>query len=263
MADKKGITIVIKKKKPHGHGAHGGAWKVAYADFVTAMMAFFLVMWLLGSDEEIRAAVAQYFNNPSSVWRPDLANDKMLPLGDKTGAGDGVLSGADGAVPDDLVDRPSRPYQLHTQEGEDDGDVIQPLMAGKDIIDIDVLRFSIPIRKVFNPGEEKPSPEGLKSLQKVVGKLTQSYKGVLSVATDPMTVKLANGQSPDPYEFALTRSVNISKIMVENRWINEDHIKNGVRKKPAPELGDEPSKKKARKEAVIEFTLTNAQPLSK
>jgi len=40
--------IIIKKKGGHGHGHHGGAWKVAYADFVTAMMAFFLVMWLVG-----------------------------------------------------------------------------------------------------------------------------------------------------------------------------------------------------------------------
>ncbi len=63
MAGKGGVTIVIKKKKGGGHGGHhGGAWKVAYADFVTAMMAFFLVMWLMGSDEETKAAVAGHFN---------------------------------------------------------------------------------------------------------------------------------------------------------------------------------------------------------
>ena len=44
MAADKSQPIIIKKKKGHGHGAHGGAWKVAYADFVTAMMAFFLVI---------------------------------------------------------------------------------------------------------------------------------------------------------------------------------------------------------------------------
>jgi chemotaxis protein MotB len=65
MADKDKATIVIKKKKAGGHGAHGGAWKVAYADFVTAMMAFFLVMWLMGTDEETKAAVESYFKNPS------------------------------------------------------------------------------------------------------------------------------------------------------------------------------------------------------
>jgi chemotaxis protein MotB len=57
-------TIVIKKKK-RGHTAHhGGAWKVAYADFVTAMMAFFLVMWLTAQKQEVKASVAGYFRDP-------------------------------------------------------------------------------------------------------------------------------------------------------------------------------------------------------
>ena len=49
---KKLKPIIVKKIKKHGHAAHGGAWKIAYADFVTAMMAFFLLMWLLGSTTE-------------------------------------------------------------------------------------------------------------------------------------------------------------------------------------------------------------------
>lgn len=54
--------IVIKKVKKGGHGHHGGAWKVAYADFVTAMMAFFLLMWLLNATtEEQRKGIAEYF----------------------------------------------------------------------------------------------------------------------------------------------------------------------------------------------------------
>ena len=49
MAKTDGPPIVIKRIKKGGHGHHGGAWKIAYADFVTAMMAFFLLMWVLGS----------------------------------------------------------------------------------------------------------------------------------------------------------------------------------------------------------------------
>jgi chemotaxis protein MotB len=57
--------IIIKKvKKGGGHGAHGGAWKVAYADFVTAMMAFFIVMWILASSEKVKQQVAEYFQHP-------------------------------------------------------------------------------------------------------------------------------------------------------------------------------------------------------
>src|SRR5688500_14751094 len=56
--------IIVKKKKAAHHGHHGGAWKVAYADFVTAMMAFFLVMWIVGQSKEVKSAVAGYFRDP-------------------------------------------------------------------------------------------------------------------------------------------------------------------------------------------------------
>jgi chemotaxis protein MotB len=56
--------IIIKKKIVHG-GHHGGAWKVAYADFVTAMMALFIVLWLMGASEPVKKAVAGYFRDPS------------------------------------------------------------------------------------------------------------------------------------------------------------------------------------------------------
>ena len=55
--------IVIKKKGGHG-GHHGGAWKVAYADFVTAMMALFIVLWLMAQNDPVKKAVAGYFNDP-------------------------------------------------------------------------------------------------------------------------------------------------------------------------------------------------------
>jgi chemotaxis protein MotB len=56
--------IIIKKVKGHG-GHHGGAWKVAYADFVTAMMALFIVLWLLSASEQTKKAVGGYFQDPS------------------------------------------------------------------------------------------------------------------------------------------------------------------------------------------------------
>jgi chemotaxis protein MotB len=66
MAAKAQPIIVIKKKSSHS-GHHGGAWKVAYADFVTALMALFIVLWLMGSSEKVRQAVAGYFNNPKGT----------------------------------------------------------------------------------------------------------------------------------------------------------------------------------------------------
>jgi len=60
--------IIVKRIKRGGHGVHGGAWKIAYADFVTAMMAFFLLMWLLGSTTEgDKKGIADFFNSPLKV----------------------------------------------------------------------------------------------------------------------------------------------------------------------------------------------------
>src|ERR1700744_1850439 len=75
--------IIIKKKAGHG-GHHGGAWKVAYADFVTAMMALFIVLWLLSSSSQVKKAVAGYFNDPKSSSKEtgsDQAGDaENLPI---------------------------------------------------------------------------------------------------------------------------------------------------------------------------------------
>ncbi len=73
--------IIIKKKNGHG-GHHGGAWKVAYADFVTAMMALFIVLWLLNTSKQVQEAVGGYFKDPSG-------NSKQVGT-DMNGAGDSV-----------------------------------------------------------------------------------------------------------------------------------------------------------------------------
>jgi chemotaxis protein MotB len=68
MADESQRPIIVKRIKKGGHGHHGGAWKIAYADFVTAMMAFFLLMWLLGSvSQGTLQGIAEYFRTPLKV----------------------------------------------------------------------------------------------------------------------------------------------------------------------------------------------------
>ena len=77
--------IIVKRIKKAGHSAHGGAWKIAYADFVTAMMAFFLLMWLLGSTAKGDLhGIAEYFQSPLKV---------TLMGGDGTGNSDSILPG--------------------------------------------------------------------------------------------------------------------------------------------------------------------------
>jgi chemotaxis protein MotB len=75
--------IVIRKKGGHG-GHHGGAWKVAYADFVTAMMALFIVLWLMNSSKPIQVAVSGYFKDPSGTGKEtgttmDKTGEKVQP----------------------------------------------------------------------------------------------------------------------------------------------------------------------------------------
>ncbi len=83
---KKLQPIIVKRIKKGGHAHHGGAWKIAYADFVTAMMAFFLLMWLLGSTSEgDKKGIADYFNTPLKV--------ALLQSGSGSGDSASVLRG--------------------------------------------------------------------------------------------------------------------------------------------------------------------------
>ena len=82
---KKLQPIIIKRVKKGGHAVHGGAWKIAYADFVTAMMAFFLLMWLLGSTSEgDKKGISDYFQSPLKV---------AMQGGSGAGASNSVISG--------------------------------------------------------------------------------------------------------------------------------------------------------------------------
>ncbi|HEY0943210.1 MAG TPA: flagellar motor protein MotB [Steroidobacter sp.] len=89
-----GALVIIKKVKKRGPGHHGGSWKVAFADFATAMMAFFLLLWLMGTaTQEQKGAISEYFNNPSaapgtstapsatSMQGPGGASTSMIQLG--------------------------------------------------------------------------------------------------------------------------------------------------------------------------------------
>jgi chemotaxis protein MotB len=69
MTEEKIAPIIVIKKKVGHAGHHGGAWKVAYADFVTAMMAFFMVMWLMNSSQKVQDAVGAYFRDPSGTGK--------------------------------------------------------------------------------------------------------------------------------------------------------------------------------------------------
>jgi chemotaxis protein MotB len=94
MTSKKGTSsdvpppMIVVKKTVHKGGHHGGAWKVAYADFVTTMMALFIVLWAAGQDTNVRESIATYFRNPNTPVR-------IAPTG---GRGTSLLPAGTGAV---------------------------------------------------------------------------------------------------------------------------------------------------------------------
>ncbi|MFB2549656.1 MotB family protein [Ensifer soli] len=105
----KNEIIIIKRHGGHEHGHHGGAWKIAYADFMTAMMAFFLVMWLINAaNEETKAAIASYFNpvqltdqkpserglkKPAKDAKGESSQDKSKTEGDQSKSGGTAKAG--------------------------------------------------------------------------------------------------------------------------------------------------------------------------
>ena len=80
MADNKSKQPIIIRKKKATHGSHGGAWKIALADMMTAMMAFFLVMWIVGMDVESKQGIAAYFQNMSARATHEPASPHIVHL---------------------------------------------------------------------------------------------------------------------------------------------------------------------------------------
>jgi hypothetical protein len=231
MAEKK-AQIVIKKVKKGGHGgAHGGAWKVAFADFMTAMMCFFLVMWLMGADETTKAAIAAYFNNPSSpeAWRPDLHDRDAIPLGNQTGAGETVLKGAEGDVPEDLVQRPSPVIERKPDSvGPVDAD---GSLSKEEIAAVESLTYALHESQLFIPASpDLLMPRAKESLNRV-RKVALNFHGSLVIKG------VHDASDPKDYERQMSRLVELKQHMVNSRWLGEELITVSLSKGTIPHDG--------------------------
>lgn len=112
-----GGTIVVRRGEEGGHGHHGGAWKVAYADFVTAMMAFFLLMWLLNATtEEQRRGISDYFNPTHLLARSSSGSGQ--PFGGQTPHSTGDMTRDTGAL---RIQQGPQPITTDLED-EDDSD---------------------------------------------------------------------------------------------------------------------------------------------
>ena len=115
MAKGGGKVVIVKKIKKGGHGHHGGSWKVAYADFVTAMMAFFLLMWLINTTSpEQKRGIADYFA-PASVSQTNSGAGGILG-GSALGA-DGSKSAGASDVIEELSPTSRNPNDGNSKDG--------------------------------------------------------------------------------------------------------------------------------------------------
>ena len=158
---KKLQPIIVKKIKKGGHGHHGGAWKIAYADFVTAMMAFFLLMWLLGSTTEgDKKGIADFFNAPL----------KISLLGGGSGSGDSShvlrgggtdLSRTNGQVKAGDIEAPRKSVQLKALKAEQRRAEIQKLESLKKRVE-DVLASNAKLAALKSQIRLDMTPDGLR-----------------------------------------------------------------------------------------------------
>ncbi len=165
-AEKKGTTIVIKKIYQVG-GGHGGSWKVALADFMTALMCFFLVMWLLAQSTETKKAVSDYFSTPSIIeynfqnFGVEITLEKLFL---------------------DLINEPLKAFQSFMEPIDktpnllDMGSqkVVAAYMADQmqDVakgvqVNPDGFEFLIPDYELFEPGSANPNPQFIAVMEKM------------------------------------------------------------------------------------------------
>jgi len=166
VAEKKPM-IVIKRVIVQGGGHHGGSWKVALADFMTAMMAFFLVMWLLGQSEETKKAIADYFSTPSVIeynfqnYGVELTLEKLFLdlLNEPLKAFQSFLEPVDSTP--NLLDMGSAKVVVSTM-ADQLGDIAKNVQVGPD-----GFNFDIPDNILFIRGTSIPTPDFLAVMDKI------------------------------------------------------------------------------------------------
>lgn len=198
--DDKNITIIKRKKVVGGAGHHGGAWKVAYADFVTAMMAFFLLMWLLSATtEKQRKGIADYFA-PTIPISPISAGGNGILQGEamlsqdtlaKTGVG-GVESDQDagdkserlgGAAPEDAEDELAELETLllgRSGESEVADDLLSHIVTRVTDEGLVIDVFAKEGKPLFQAGASEPTEK--------MRKILAMISGVLSLIKNPLQI---------------------------------------------------------------------------
>ncbi|MEX2299937.1 MAG: flagellar motor protein MotB [Bryobacterales bacterium] len=198
-----GQPPIIIKKVIAGGGHHGGAWKVAYADFVTAMMALFMVLWLMNANQEAKEAVSAYFKDPKGV-------------GDKLGSGQ-AGSGSGLAVGRDDMQGLAEHIQESMQE-------MSQFDALKDQVQMTVTALGLRIELLeteqgmfFQSGSATPSAQGNEILALIVEELNKlPNRVVLEGHTDAKPFR--GVKTYTNWELAVDRANSARRIMIDNNF---------------------------------------------
>jgi len=205
-AEKKLQPIIIKKIKKGGHGHHGGAWKIAYADFVTAMMAFFLLMWLLGSTTkgDLRG-IADYFNTPLQVAMAGGSGSGDSSSVVRGGGRD--LSTVGGQVKKGTTEAERKSYSLQALKSERQAAEAARLKALRDKVE-KMLAASPLLADVKGQIRLDMTPDGLR----------------IQIVDDQNRPMFASGSSiVQPYMRELLRAISSVLVEVPNRLTLEGH----------------------------------------
>ena len=204
---KKLQPIIIKRVKKGGHAVHGGAWKIAYADFVTAMMAFFLLMWLLGSTTEgDKKGIADYFASPL----------KLALLASGSGAGDAAhvvkgggqdLTRSTGQVKRGDIEAKRDTVNLHQLKAEQ--------------MRAEVVRLEDLGKKVEEALASNPELKGLAS--QLLLEMTNDGLRIQIVDGDQRAMFASGSAALQPYMRELLRAVGKLLGEVPNRLTLEGH----------------------------------------
>jgi chemotaxis protein MotB len=200
--------IIIRKKGGHG-GHHGGAWKVAYADFVTAMMALFIVLWLLSSSEQVKKAVGGYFTDPSGSGK--MAGSSMAGAGESL-----AVSNDDMAKLKEKLQEALRRLPKFEQMK----DQVQMTVTGEGLR-IEMLETAKGM--FFESGSSNPSEAGkqlLVSLAKQLGTMPNTI--VIEGHTD--SKPFASGGAYSNWELSTDRANSSRRFMSEN-GLHPDQVK--------------------------------------
>jgi chemotaxis protein MotB len=222
MSDQKSKIVIKKVKKVIGGGAHGGSWKVAYADFVTAMMAFFLLLWLLSQvSDEKRARISSYFKNFSIF----------------TQSGTSFMEKSS-----EVFNQPGEPGRKVPREIQGTATALKPeqfkeaikeaieakLGDIKDQVMVDVFEGGVRIQLVdkegkpmFDLGSSQPTPLAIRIMQ-VIGDQVKALPNSVSVEghTDSLAYKSSNYGN---WELSTERALSARKLL-ENYGLNPSRL---------------------------------------